>query len=104
MGSRDTTNLECGELIHIERWIGENLPGAFLWRGHRHVVRRVLDSLAVISRTKDESEDRHRIALCTSNGLHCVLSHDLKRGTWSIEHVAARIQGGRDGNRHALVR
>jgi hypothetical protein len=104
MGSRDTKKLECGELIHVERWIGENLPGSFLWRGRRHIVRRVLDSLAVISRKKDESEHRHHIALCTSTGLHCVLSHDLIRGTWSIEHVAARIQGGRDGNRHAVVR
>jgi hypothetical protein len=101
--SRARTKLDCGELIHVERWISEDLPGAFMWRGSRHVVRRVQDKLAAGSQEKEMHEGCRRIALCTTNGMRCVLSHNRERGIWTIEHVTMRNQGGRDGNRHAMV-
>jgi len=92
-----------GEVIHVESWIGGQMPRAFRWRGSRHTVRVVEEIPTRASKLAGDSSVQREYSLSTSSGLRCVLLHDTRSGTWSMKQVLIRRQGGRDARRNAMV-
>lgn len=84
----------CGELIHVESWIGELLPRSFRWRGKRHSVRQVESTSAGPSSRDTRQAGERLVALRTTRGLRCILKHDPRSDTWSMLHVFTRKEGG----------
>lgn len=83
----------CGELVAVRSPSKDAMPSEFTWRGRRHRVRSIDHYKTNRYRHRDGVEWLRLFRLRTTQGMCCLLSQDVSRGTWRMERVLAG-QGG----------
>jgi len=82
-----------GELVRMAPSARGVLPIEFTWRGRRHRVQRVESYRVENRRRRTGVVQRRFYHLRTVSGMRCLLSQDVARDIWHLEHVLVS-QGG----------
>lgn len=74
----------AGEPVHVWPAQEDAAPSEFVWRGRRYRVRAL--ETAMGERSAPSSRWR-RFRVRTTDGLACLLSHDVARGAWRMDRL-----------------
>lgn len=76
-----------GESVRVRRIVSTGLPTEFTWRGQRHTVWSVERCHEPAERSRGTVAGRRVYQLRTVSGMRCLLSMDLRDGSWRMDRV-----------------